>query len=316
MRIPVVAAAAALLCTASCGSCQPDKTPPPEASASASAPATTTFPVIASHPQHSMPPPKLACRVVTIDGDVRIETAGVDAGTTPLLLQGLAPTEAWIALAKGSRFVARDPHTMRETTFHGPARARACVGYAEESWVASGSFESSVGSGEAPGTEEWVVTPSGVVRYTTAAVSVEAKPHGAEVTLTTGVAFAWQPSAATGDAGSAPGDAGGGLEEGWLRLPAGKTRLGTGHDETPAATLDRCVTLAASARALATQVMAPGGASGSVITQQVTTRRLARAACAVATLRVNALPPADAAPLLHPLADANNAWNGIPSGAP
>ena len=76
------------------------------------------------------------------------------------------------------------------------------------------------------------------------------------------------------------------------------------------------MTLAGSARTLATQVMAPGGASGSVITQQVTTRRLARAACAVATLRVNALPPADAAPLLHPLADANSAWSGIPAAAP
>jgi hypothetical protein len=309
MRTLVVAAVAALVCGTGCGSCQPDKTPPPEASASASASATTTFPVIASHPPHSMPLPKLACRVVTLDGEVHIESPGVDAGTTPLLLQGLAPTEAWIALAKGARFVARDPHTTRETTFRGPARVRACVGYAEESWVASGSFESSVGSGEAPGNEEWLVTPSGVVRYTTAAVSVEVKAHEADVTLTSGVAFAWQASVTAGDAG-------GPVEEGWLRLPAGKTKLGAAHDETPAATLDRCVTLAASARALATQVMAPGGASGAVITQQVTTRRLARAACAVATLRVNALPPADAAPLLHPLADANNAWNGIPSGAP
>jgi hypothetical protein len=31
---------------------------------------------------------------------------------------------------------------------------------------------------------------------------------------------------------------------------------------------------------------------------------------------VNALPPADAAPLLHPLGDANGAWNGIPVAAP
>jgi len=194
---------------------------------------------------------------------------------------------------------------------------RACVDSAEESWLASGTFESSVGSGEAPGNEEWVVTAWGIVRYTTAALSMVVKPHEADVTLTSGVAFAWQPSAAPGDAGSPRGDAGSAREEeGWLRLPAGKTKLGTGHDETPAATLDRCVTLAASARALATQVMAPGGASGAVITQQVTTRRLARAACAVAALRVNALPAPDAAPFLHPLGDANSAWNGIPSGAP
>jgi hypothetical protein len=76
------------------------------------------------------------------------------------------------------------------------------------------------------------------------------------------------------------------------------------------------VALSATARTLATEVMTPGGASASLITQQVTTRRLARAACAVATLRVNALPPADAAPLLHPLADANAAWSGLPTITP
>jgi hypothetical protein len=76
------------------------------------------------------------------------------------------------------------------------------------------------------------------------------------------------------------------------------------------------VGLSASARALATQVMTPGGANTSSITRQVTTRRLARAACAVASLRVNALPPADAAPLLRPLADANSAWSGLPGATP
>jgi hypothetical protein len=186
----------------------------------------------------------------------------------------------------------------------------------EESWVVSGSFESSVGAGEAPGNEEWVVTPSGIVRYTAAQVMVEVKPHEADVTLANGTAFAWQASAAPGDAGSAPGDGGRAADEGWIRLPPGRTKLGAAHDEPASATLDRCVALSATARTLATEVMTPGGASASLITQQVTTRRLARAACAVATLRVNALPPADAAPLLHPLADANAAWSGLPTITP
>jgi hypothetical protein len=150
------------------------------------------------------------------------------------------------------------------------------------------------------------------------------------VTLTNGVGFAWQPSAAAGDAGGPPGDAGSAsdgrspaspepgrsLDEGWLRLATGKTKLGGAHDEPASATLDRCKTLSASARDLAARVMAPGGANASTITQQVTTRRLARAACAVATLRVNALPPADAAPLQGPLATANSAWSGLPAAAP
>jgi hypothetical protein len=315
MRTLPVAAVVALLGLTACGACEPDKHPPPAASASASATVSVTIPAIASHVPHNTPPPKLACRVIALDGEAHIETPAVDGGTTPLLLQGLAPTEAWIALAKGARVIARDPKTTRETTFHGPARVRACVDFSEESWVASGSFESSVGSGEAPGNEEWVVTPQGIVRYTAAQVAVEVKPHEADVTLTSGVAFAWQPSAA-GDAGSPPGDAGKTLEEGWSRVPTGKSKLGAAHDEPASATLDRCVALSATARDLASQVMAKGGATGSTITQQVTARRLARAACAVATLRVNALPPADAAPLLRPLSDANNAWSGLPAAAP
>jgi len=320
MRVLLAASVAALLCTAGCGACEPDRTPPPEASTSASARASATVPPIASHVSHNPPQPKLACRVIAIDGEAHIEaavpTSAADAGTTPLLLQGLAPTEAWIALAKGARVIARDPRTTRETTFRGPARVRACVDFSEESWLASGSFESAVGAGESPGSEEWVVTPSGVVRYTAAQLSVEARPHEANVTLVSGVAFAWQPSAAPGDAGGPPGDAGSLMEEGWLRLGPGRTKLGLPRDEPASATLDRCVALSASARDLATQVMAPGGASGTTITRQVTTRRLARAACAVAALRVNALPPADAAPLLRPLADANGAWSGLPAVTP
>ncbi|MGD0525608.1 MAG: hypothetical protein ABSE49_10710 [Polyangiaceae bacterium] len=314
-RLAVVAAAL-LLGTARCGACEPDKPPPPAPSASASSAASTARPPpIASHVPRPPPQPKLACRVIAVDGEAHVENAVGDAGTTPLLLQGLAPVDAWIALGKGSRVIARDPRTTRETTFRGPARARACVGFSEESWLASGTFESAVGAGEAPGNEEWVVTPSGIVRYTSAGLSLEAKPHEADVTLTSGVAFAWQPSAPGADAAAPPGDAGT-LEEGWLRLPMGKTRLGVGHDETASGALDRCVALSASAKDLAGQVMAPGGASASLITQQVTTRRLARAACAVATLRVNALPPADATPLLRPLADANMAWSGQPTATP
>ena len=303
---------AAVFGTTGCGACEPDGPPPPAASAAPAASSASPMPgasaPFASHLPHGPTATKPACRVIAVDGEAHIETPGVDAGTTPLLLQGLAPTEAWIALARGSRVIARDPRTTRETTFRGPARVRACVGYSEESWLASGSFESAVGAGESPGAEEWVVTPSGIVRYTAAKLTVEVQPHGADVTLESGSAFAWQPAA--------PGDAGGALEEGWIRLAPGKTRLGGPSGEPVAATLDRCVALSARARALAARVMAPGGVDASTITEQVTIRRLARAACGVATLRVNALAPAAAAPLLTPLADANSAWTGLPGGAP
>jgi hypothetical protein len=296
-------ASLATVATASCGSCEPDRS----SGASQKRPpfvvsATAPSQPVASVPPHVAPAPKLACRVITLDGDARIEdgVSGPDAGTAPLLLQGLVPTETWFDVGKAGRVVAKDPRTSRETTFKGPARVRACVGAAEESWVAGGHFESSVGSGESPGAEEWVMTPFGVVRYTAAKLSVDVGARDADVTAESGQAFLWGGAA---DAG--PDD------EGWARVTTGKFKLAL--RDTGAAALDRCSKLATSAHALAALVMAPGGgADGGTIREQVTTRRLARAACGVATVRTNALGHAEAAPMLKALADANAAWSGLP----
>ena len=200
------------------------------------------------------------------------------------------PIDGWVDVAKGARLVAKDPRTTRETTFRGPGRVRPCVDDGEESWVASGSFDSTAGAGESPGQEEWVVTPFGVVRYAAAKLSMDVKPAQADVAVDAGLAFAWRP-VTTGDAGA--------LEEGWARLPPGKATLANVRGEDGAAgarlAVGRCTTLATSAHDLAALLMSPGGgADAGTIAAQVTTRRLARAACAVATLRVRALPAADA----------------------
>jgi hypothetical protein len=254
-------------------------------------------------------PPKLACRAIAADGDVRVEVPGADAGTgAPVLLQGLVPTNAWVELAKGARLVAKDPRTTRETTFRGPGRGRACVDYGEESWLTAGIFESSLGAGEGPGLEEWVVTPYGVVRYGAAKLVVEIKGQQAFVKVESGVAFTWSPGPPT------PGTT---IEEGWVRQVPGAATLSAPRGEPPAdgtkLAVDRCTTLATSARHLAEQVMAPGGADAGTITAQVTTRRLARAACAVASVRVGSALAAEAATLAQPLASANAAWSGLPS---
>jgi hypothetical protein len=302
---------ALLLGLAGCGACAPDKSPPPAPSTVPSAAPSSLLPRVPSSLPRASSAPKLACRVITLDGEATLEVPGQDGGTTPLLLQGLAPTEAWVDLAKGSRVVVRDPRTTRETTFHGPARVRACVGFTEESWIAAGGFESTVGAGESPGAEEWVVTPAGVVRYAAAKLSVGVSKSGADATLESGVAFAWW--ADTPDAGANVAN----VEEGWVRLPAGKTHLSLPPGDSASAAVTRCALLASSARALAAQVMVPGGgADGGTIMRQVTMRRLARAACAVATLRVTALPPAEAAPLLRPVAEAHTAWSGMPVSSP
>lgn len=247
------------------------------------------------------------------DGPSDKPGAATDAGTTPLLLQGLVPTEAWLDLAEGARFVAKDPRTGRETTFRGPGRARACVNDAEESWLESGVFESSVGSGEAPGAEEWVVTPLGVVRYAAGKLRVEVGPRQVSLDVDAG-AFVWRA------ADTRPAREAGGLEEGWQRVEAvhktiiawnGKAGGPVTLDAADAAVAD-CADLARKAHELAAALLR-GSSDAGTIAEQVTTRRLARAACAVSEVRVRSLPKSErAAQLASKLTAATGLWSTLP----
>jgi|GEM_PF-1614206 len=322
-----------------CGACEPDR-PAPGADASAHATAQSSKSAalvpssIAAHLQHHN---RLACRAIAVEGDVHVDTGragaptdkpgAADAGTTPLLLQGLVPTEAWLDLAKGARFVAKDPRTSRETTFLGPGRARACVDYAEESWLEFGVFESSVGSGEAPGAEEWVVTPLGVVRYDAGKLRVEVDAKRVSVEVDAGTAFVWR----AGDTRPAPAPRAS-EEEGWQRVdaPHRTTLAWNGRAGGPVAleaadaSVTECAELARKAHDLAAALLAPAGAppdklgaDAGTIAQQVTTRRLARAACAVSEVRVGSLPPSGpASQLATKLTAATGLWSTLPLATP
>jgi len=321
--LAVGAAVMGLAGSAGCGACEPDRPEDAVASASASAggpsapvPPTGSIPGIGS--TFAPRPPRLACRAIEVAGDVHMEGWG-DGGTFPLLLQGLVPEQGWLALAAGARFTAKDPRTTRETAFRGPGRAHACVQYSEESWVAAGGFDSAVGAGEAPGNEEWVVTPLGVVRYNAAKLSVDVRQKDVTTAVGGGTAFVWpaDDTRPRGQDGGAPARG----EDGWLRVDGGALVLSP--TATPVVAVDaaraavgRCVALGKDAHDLTTALMA-GGADASTVMQQVTTRRVARAACAVAGLRVEALPPSDAATaLIKPLAEGNAGWNALPSPPP
>jgi len=248
----------------------------------------------------------LPCRAIAADGDVR-GAPGADGGGLPLANMTEIPGDGWLSLAGGARLVAKDPRTSRETTFLGPGRARACVERGEESWIVTGSFESVVGAGESPGAEEWVVTPQAVVRYAAARLRVDSGPQGTRVRLANGVAFLWPPGA-------------GPASEGWQRMTAAETTIGgpPGTDpDAASAAVDRCSSLAETSRRLAAALLAPAeaGPGGSVAAEQVTARRLARAACAVATLRVDALAVGDSARkrgLSAKVREAEIAWRSLP----
>ncbi|HTQ44604.1 MAG TPA: hypothetical protein VMI75_17710 [Polyangiaceae bacterium] len=325
MRTSILVAAftmGATLCAAGCGACEPSSVQGNDgAAASGTGAAVSAKPPPSASAIAHPAPPRLACRAIAVEGDVHLEVPG-DAGMVPLLIEGLVPTEGWLDLAKGTKFVAKDPRTTRETTFRGgPGRARACVGYAEESWIAAGGFDSTMGSGESPGQEEWIVTPLAVVRYAAAKVSVDVRPKDARIAVTTGVASAWVGDDARirdfdGGATAKASPARDETTDGWIRLENASIFLSAaaGSPDTPdaaRAALDKCSSLAKIAKDLTSTLMA-GGADAAVITQQVTSRRLARAACDVAGLRIAALPPSEGALSLgKSLAEANTAWTTI-----
>ncbi len=311
----------------SIGDAAPSSAVVPPASASAATTASTRPSSAVSAGQSR--PPQLACRAIAVDGDVHLEPpvisgAAVDAGFTAVLLEGLVPTEGWVALARAARLVAKDPRTGRETTLRGPARARACVGFAEETWVASGTFESAVGAGETPGAEEWVVTPLGVLRYSAARLSVDVRDLAsrggeARVSVPGGGALLWPADDARLLVAKGP-DAGASntkTDDGWIRAEGALTLSGSaaGVDGARAA-VGRCSALAQQAHDLSAILLAGGADAGTIITQ-VSTRRLARAACAVAGLRLHALPASSpesvTSELARTFAAASAAWSTLPA---
>jgi hypothetical protein len=255
----------------------------------------------------------MPCRVIEGTGDARMEI-GLDA-SAPLLVQGLVPSN-WVDMPAGSRFVAKDPRTTRETSFRGTARVKPCVGADEESWLASGGFDSSVGSGEAPGNEEWVVTPVGVVRYGASKLSVDVHARDARVVISSGNAFLWLPADATARGVEAGTPAKG--DDGWVRADVDTFTLSSSGGTQPLsldgarAAVAACSSLGKTAHDLSALLLA-GGADAGTVMSQVSTRRLARAACAVAALRLGSLPPSTVlTPLSAQLTEGMSGWNSLP----
>jgi hypothetical protein len=259
----------------------------------------------------------LPCRAIAVDGDVEQEA---EDARVALAERSQIPREGWLSLSAGARLVVKDPRTSRETTFRGPGRARACVDLDEESWLAGGTFESALGTGETPGAEEWVVTHLGVIRFGAAKLTVDVGSREVRVRVASGPAFVW----AADDAAAHSSD--GGLvksmeaDEGWVRIAEGAVTL------TPAAfapqlsaarsAVQACMALANASHELAAALLETD-ASPMTAMRQVATRRRARAGCGVAALRREVLSPSEAPPeatagLSASLKDAAALWRSLP----
>lgn len=256
----------------------------------------------------------MPCRAIAADGEVRLQTD--DGGVVVSLQDELEPGH-WIWLSPDARLVAKDPRTSRETTFRGLGHVQPCVGRTEESWVTSGTFESTAGAGEMPGAEQWVVTPLGVVRFGAGRVTIDA-PAGSntvEVEVPSATAFVW-PAQDASVRGPDGGGASAASDEGWLRVSRTSATLIRPARRPPPegarAAIEACRTAGRTAHELAGALVG-ADASGKTAAAQVTARRLARAACAVAAIRVDSLfDRAGKEALSESLKEADALWRTLP----
>jgi hypothetical protein len=207
------------------------------------------------------------------------------------------PDDVWIDIGKASRLTTRDAVSTRETTYLGPGRFRVCIAHKEESWVASGIFESIGGAGERPGGEEWVATPLGVARYDVARLKLRVNEKTLEVRVASGTAYYWPPEGVTTQFFS---DAGGPSpaihDQGWVRLDGAmgatvSVAKPVMNTEGAEAALDQCVRAAVQTRTIAMSLSEADASLADLAPKHVVARREARAACNVAKLRMAALPP-------------------------
>jgi hypothetical protein len=224
--------------------------------------------------------------------------ATIDAGAE-------VPARAWIDLEKGGTLTTKDRRSGREVSFAGPARIMPCRDGAEEAWMLRGTVTGNPGSGEAPGQEEWVVTPFGVVRYASAAgtIAAEDKLH---VSLVSGTAFVWTPGGTTKASDGPVHDV-----ERWTRIDMGGGLVVTATRKLDARLATTgCTTAAQAAADLAQAVTAPDANVGDLAARHVVLRREARAACALAALRVATLADEGEKKALAALVDsADQNWH-------
>lgn len=150
-RAPPSVIGLALLVTSAAWAC--DAKPTTNANASASAGSSVAVAVAVPFPDSglSLPLPSglplPLCRIMASENG---PPATADATT-------------WLALPVHASFTARTLETGRELRFEGPGRVRACGG--DVALVAEGSAIGLPGSGESPGAEQWVATACGVARW-------------------------------------------------------------------------------------------------------------------------------------------------------
>jgi hypothetical protein len=234
-----------------------------------------------------------------------------------------ADATAWLDVAAKGSFTVKVLESGRELRFEGPGRIRPCT--EDVALVAEGAAIGLPGSGEAPGAEQWVATACGVARWASGVHRVVGGRDGCKLQSSLGTAHlfvaedvvvedALEPKARTdlpADGGAAV-DAGArgpdGSRDAWRRVDAKRAlrlRSRRALDDAAAVrtALVACEKAAQAVQTLSGQLVHPrfagtpqlqGGKDagstdagvGELAEKSVSARGVARAACAVAAVRV------------------------------
>jgi hypothetical protein len=159
----------------------------------------------------------------------------------------------------------------------------------------TGGLFSAVSPGnESPGAEEWLITPLGVVRYTSATLFVRFDKKSIDIKVTGGNASILVPSfSKLKDGVDGGGSALGAGVSDWIREDqgfSGTLSASLTDDKLPAAAIAACASSAANAKAIALSLDLPDASVGVLGAAHTDARRLARGLCSVARVIVAKLP--------------------------
>jgi hypothetical protein len=227
-------------------------------------------------------------------GDATIRVPELPA--RPLVQGDLLAPRAQLELASGAEVTVQSTVSTREIALEGPAVAEACPLGEEEIRLSRGKVTGFPGMGVRPGTDVWVATPLGVVRFNDAKLTIEVSGATAgklEVVLLAGQARfvpAFGTSAfRSSEDGGAPNDVPIRAGAPFVVERAGRARI--------VDMVSVCSSQSESAERAARAVVAPAGdasmsALGDRAFAEVRAKQRARASCGSAWAEL-ALDPSD-----------------------